>query len=227
MPIYNPRLTSINIAEAKRYAGLHKCGEFPYKMLENACDNALVLAQPQGSWECYPYLSDMATILAPAPLLLRANSIQKHLRGATQVIVMAATIGAVIEQSIAEHFTQGSYTAGLLLDAAATAAVETVADKVEAVIVQEAAKMGYATLPRFSPGYGDWNIIVQQEIVALAHGGAINIKTNEASMLIPRKSVTAVIGWVATDKNAGRQSLCGNMSCSSCSKQSCYARKES
>jgi cobalamin-dependent methionine synthase I len=47
---------------------------------------------------------------------------------------------------------------------------------------------------RYSPGYGDWNLDVQPEILATLDSGRIRLTSNISHILIPEKSVTAIIG---------------------------------
>jgi cobalamin-dependent methionine synthase I len=138
--------------------------------------------------------------------------------------MMAVTIGDPIETTITNHFGAGNYTAGLLLDAAATAAVESIADQVNHLIDSLAAKKGYATTWRFSPGYGDWNITIQQKILAALHAGTIGLTATESFMLQPRKSITAAIGL--RSKNCCQNSLPQTTSCVTCAQKTCLARKE-
>ena len=54
---------------------------------------------------------------------------------------------------------------------------------------------GYERTMRYSPGYGDWDLTVQAELLRLVGAEAISVTCTETSILQPRKSVTAVIGW--------------------------------
>jgi cobalamin-dependent methionine synthase I len=48
---------------------------------------------------------------------------------------------------------------------------------------------------RFSPGYGDWTLDNQPQVLQLAEAERIGITLTESNIMIPRKSVSAVIGW--------------------------------
>jgi hypothetical protein len=80
-------------------------------------------------------------------------------------------------------------------------------------------------LTRYSPGYGDWDITDQPHILALAGGEAIDVSVTPSCMLIPRKSVTAIIGLApGTDRPAPPN--CASGGCKTCSQINCLARKE-
>ncbi|MDR3560974.1 MAG: methionine synthase [Negativicutes bacterium] len=226
MPSYYPPLTQINKEETRRYAGLRENATFPEEMLEQACAEALLLVKPRGCWQQYRYEASTGSILAPTPLRLVGDTILKHLAGAAEIAVIAVSIGLELEDAVASHFKAGDYTAGLLLDAAGTAAVEAAADAVNGLISAQAARQGLHSLFRYSPGYGSWDITAQPQVLSLSDGHTIDISVTPSCMLLPRKSMTAVIGLQA----ANTQSIntgCLPDGCKNCSQINCLSRKES
>ena len=261
MPIYNSPVFSIDAAEARRYAGLQKA-DFSQQLIDDACTEAQLLLQPRGSWQIYDYddtrqiLHTDASSCAPLQnaggcqsyqdsqsiqphlpdtcITLRGDSIGRHLTGCCKVIVIAATVGEDIENQVTKSFEEGKYSFSVLLDAAATAAVEQVADAMEKTIQNDVKRLGLAMKWRFSPGYGDWPIQQQTEILDLAGGGKIGISLTESLMLMPRKSITAVIGLYYPDAEPDCTSHAENSGthapaekkhdCSRCSKLDCPAR---
>ncbi|VBB07490.1 Hypothetical protein LUCI_2739 [Lucifera butyrica] len=226
MPVYNVPITRINETETRRYAGLRDVANFPHTLLAQACLEAHSLIVPRGNWHTYPYDPEQGIIEASNLLVLSGQKIITHLRQASQVAVMAVTVGLKLEEAISKQFEQGNYTTGLLMDAAGTAAVEETADKISALIQQDASRIGYTSTSRFSPGYGDWDITVQPDILTLAGGYELDITVTETSMLQPRKSVTAIIGLIPYQGNI-QQVPCTVISCQECTQSSCMARKNS
>lgn len=225
MPTYNPIITCIDIEETRRYSGLATTRDFNEQLLLDACNEALILVRPRATWAVYKYDAANGIILAPTPIHLTGKNIKKHLSASLHVAVMAVTIGEVLETTISKYFSSGIYTAALLLDAAGTAAVETAADQASNIIQQQAEKQGFSSLWRFSPGYGDWNITVQPEILMLAQGSDIGIEVTDSCMLMPRKSITAIIGLEA-DLEARGLPPCKTKTCENCNQLNCLARKE-
>lgn len=226
MPIYNPVLKPLNLHEIRRYSGLDKYAEFPSHLLEEACTQAYLFAQPKASWQIYNYDATRATILAPQPLTLHAPKIINYLSQAVQIAVIALTIGPKLEAQVCDYFAQDQYTSGLLLDAAGTAAVEVAADQVCDFIKSQAAQQGYLALPRFSPGYGEWDISVQPLILDLANGHEIDLQVTSSCMLLPRKSITAVIGFTPNEAASHLSYLYEEVPCPQCSQINCLARKD-
>lgn len=226
MPIYNPALKPLNMSEIKRYSGLDRYTDFPAHLLDQACTESYILAQPQASWQTYDYDVTTATIMGLEPLTLQAPKIINYLAGAVQVVVLALTIGPKLETQVSEYFANGEYTSGLLLDAAGTAAVEVAADQVCEFIKGQAAQQGYLSLPRFSPGYGNWDITVQPLILKLANAHEINLIATDSCMLLPRKSITAVIGLTANQPNSNVGYMYQDTTCPQCPQINCLARKD-
>ncbi|MBQ7900373.1 MAG: vitamin B12 dependent methionine synthase, partial [Clostridia bacterium] len=68
----------------------------------------------------------------------------------------------------------------------------------ESLIVQEAADKGMHTNYRYSPGYGDFPIQAQLDIIpALNCEKKIGLTVTDSALMIPHKSVTAIIGVFA------------------------------
>lgn len=225
MPSYYPHLTTIDLEATKRYAGLGRKADFSTALLAEACTQAQLLSNPQGVWQLYAYDQDAHTVLADEPVVLTADSIIRHLTGAVEVAIMAVTVGFPLEQEVSNLFSQNHYTLGLLLDAAGTTAVEMACDAICNVIAQQAAQAGLAAGSRFSPGYGDWPLEIQSEILTLAAGAQISMSVTDTKMLVPRKSVTAIIGLYPYHHslNLSQQQ---ELPCDKCSQADCQARKE-
>jgi hypothetical protein len=221
MPIYTPSLLSVDAKETRRYAGLAKA-EFDEETIADACEECALLAAPRISWESYDYDCRRNVVHAEPTFIMEGNSIRKHLAGAERVVFLAATVGEAVEKAVTRHFDEGSYAYSVLLDAAATTAVEQTCDACEAMLRPQLAKEGFSMRWRFSPGYGDWDIHAQRSLLRLTKADTIGISLTESFMLQPRKSVTAVIGLVRGE--IGGEHL--PKGCDACPKLDCPARKE-
>ena len=128
-----------------------------------------------------------------------------------------------IEEAVTEHFSAGRYAYAVLLDAAATAAVEQVADAMEKTMRPAALRQGYTMRWRYSPGYGDWPLTEQPHLIRLSKAEEIGIHLTESLMLWPRKSITAIIGLAKKGTAAPKPSPSG---CAACAKTDCLARRQ-
>lgn len=220
MAIYNGRLPQLDLAELKRYAGLRHSEDFPDQYVKDAAVEVQLVAVPRGVYRSYEYDPETHTILSDPPLVLDTATIIKHLGNSPKVYVLAVTIGEGVEERSSALFKEGNYTLGLLVDAAATTAVEQVANQVNEIIDRLVKKEGLKPTWRFSPGYGNWPVEVQNEFAKIIGTEEIGLTVTDSSMLFPRKSVTAIIGCLPNG-----ETLDTKRGCTSCSQRDCASRK--
>ena len=224
MPVYNAPLLSIDAIEARRYAGLQKATDFDEGKILEACEDTRLLAKPRGIWEIYDYDCETQTINANPPCPLQGKKIGQHLAGCEKVIALAATVGEDIEEDITRRFSSGEYSSAVLMDAAATAAVEQLADGMEKAISPKMAAQGFLRKWRFSPGYGDWPLTQQPELIRLAKAEQIGVKLTTSMMLTPRKSITALIGLYRKQESSTAEY--SPKGCAACTQKNCPSRRK-
>ena len=153
-------------------------------------------------------------------LTLSGEDIHAHLSKAEKCAVMAVTLGLEVDKRIS-LYSKTDLTKGLIFDACAAAAVESLCDMVQGEIEAEAKSMGLEITTRYSPGYGDFSIEIQKEIAkVLKTYSRIGLSVNESSIMIPRKSVTAFIGIQREKCNEK------NHKCKDCKDKHCMFRKD-
>ena len=224
MPIYNAPLLSIDATEARRYAGLQKAVDFDEEKILEACEDTRLLAKPKGVWEIYDYDCETQTINANPTCKLQGKKIGQHLAGCEKVIALSATVGEDIEEDITRRFSSGEYSSAVLMDAAATAAVEQLADGMEKAISPKMAAQGFLLKWRFSPGYGDWPLEQQPELIRLAKAEQIGVSLTTSMMLTPRKSITAIIGLYRKQENSTAEHI--PKGCAACTQKNCPSRRK-
>ncbi len=117
---------------------------------------------------------------------------------------MAATIGSDPEKYLIRTGCE-TVADAMILDACFSACAENVCDNLEEDIREELAEKGLYLTGRFSPGYGDLPLGLQREILdVLNAGGRIGLTLSESGLMIPRKSVTAVLGVSETPRRGKR-----------------------
>ena len=123
---------------------------------------------------------------------ISAADIKKHLEGCHTAVMMCATIGSEIDKLI--RISQISDMArAVVLDSFASVAVEQVCQKVDEILAEKYSGK-YMTF-RFSPGYGDYPIEMQKEYLRILDAPRkIGLTTGDSCLLVPSKSVTAVLG---------------------------------
>lgn len=157
-------------------------------------------------------------VLKNVPDILKGNDISRHLDGCEKIVVFAATLTEKADKIIrAAQINDMPYA--VIFDRVANAAIEQVCDEIE----KEAIKSfpGYFQTWRFSPGYGDFPLEIQNELLKLIDAPKkIGLTLTDSLLLIPQKSVTAVFG-ISKNKIDKK-----NQSCNICNlRESCTFRK--
>lgn len=207
--------------EVLRYLGCRSEHVPPSLVLEMAEREILCAADliaPRavcGSW-AVGAVSGASVTLPAACLALRGKKIAAHLRQSVRVTLFAVTIGLALETAVQNMFTAGEYSRAVVLDAVGSAAAEAAAETVNRRVSAAAETAGFVTGSRFSPGYGDWDIGAQAEILAAVKAERIGITANTAAMLQPRKSVTAVVGWMPVGEDVRPGSGCRECEMAGC-----------
>ena len=133
-----------------------------------------------------------------------------HLKGCEEALLLGATLGSRVDAAI-RRLALGSVAEGAAAQAVAAALIESYCDEVQARFETG----GLAQRPRFSPGYGDWDLAEQKLLFPVLNcAKLIGLTLTEGCMMAPSKSVTAVIG-LSTDVQCvwNKCMICGNINC--------------
>ncbi|MGE5629464.1 MAG: vitamin B12 dependent-methionine synthase activation domain-containing protein [Caulobacteraceae bacterium] len=212
----------IDREEALRYMGYkgQKLDANVERLLDACIDEITEISKGSFTYEIFDIERvEEGLWLKGTTLILRGRDIDAHLSKSEKCAVMAVTLGLEIDRRIA-FYSKTDLTRSLIFDACATAAVESLCDEVQVEIEAKAKAMSLEITSRYSPGYGDLPIDHQREIArVLKVYERIGLSVNESSIMIPRKSVTAVIG-MQKDKCSTK-----NHDCRSCKDKNCIYRK--
>jgi hypothetical protein len=127
-----------------------------------------------------------------------------HLGPARYVIVMLCTIGPELEEH-ATRVMSNEMVRGLALEGAGSAATEALANSACRYFELEAATEGLQTSIPLNPGMIGWTVSEgQPQIFSLLEGAQIGISLTPADVMIPRKSLSMVLGLGPGMTNAGR-----------------------
>ncbi|MCD8309278.1 MAG: Vitamin B12 dependent methionine synthase activation subunit [Clostridia bacterium] len=119
-----------------------------------------------------------------------SHSLALNLKGCSKIALFAATVGAGVDRLIVKY-NKLSPARAVILQAMGAAAIETWCDDLNSQITRTYG----ATKPRFSCGYGDLPLAMQRDIFpALNVTKNLGITLTQGDLMIPSKSVTAIIG---------------------------------
>lgn len=187
-------LFELNINEILRYMGIppEKADLTTRALAENCAAQLRNAAKPRWAYRVCSTTPEEGGIRLNNGLLLPGQDIKTHLEGCTQAAVFCLTLSAGVDALIrrAEHQDMAWAYA---LDCCATAAVEDLCDQIELEL--QAMFPGCFFPFRYSPGYGDLPLSVQSDLLTLLDAPRrTGLTASSSSILIPRKSVTAILG---------------------------------
>lgn len=151
---------------------------------------------------------------------LPGSALGSHIKGAEAVRVFLVTIGGALEEQSRALMSKGDELRGYLFDCIGSIAVESMAEEAEKTLRREAAKKGLSVSMRFSPGYCGWPIEDQKKLDKLLDFSRAGVRLTENYMMVPLKSISAVVGIGPKGLFSGTKSPCA-----ACDKKDCNYRR--
>jgi hypothetical protein len=144
--------------------------------------------------------------------------IERQLCEADGVVVALCTIGGALEARVSAALADDAVLA-LALDGVGTAAVDALAGAVCGEVAAEAQARGWRATSPFSPGMMGWSLADgQDQVFSLVDAGSVGVTLTASRLMVPRKSVSMVIG-------IGPHVAPGGRSCDLCNmKETCRYR---
>ncbi len=127
-------------------------------------------------------------------IAFRSEVIARLLEQCEKAAVFLVTIGKQLEETASRLAEDGLILQATVLDAIGSVAVEKVADFVLSRVGEVACAQGLSISQRFSPGYCDWDISQQKIVFWAVNGASVGIHLTEGCLMIPRKSISGIIG---------------------------------
>lgn len=151
-------------------------------------------------------LEQEKVILQDTSCNIQSKDLVKLLAHSNRCVLMAATLGMEVDKQISLKQKIDMLEA-VILDACASVLIDKVCDEAEVEIVEQLKENEFLTM-RFSPGYGDVPLETSSELLELLMATKkIGLSLTKSHMLVPTKSVTAIIG--ISNQKENRQKSCG------------------
>lgn len=175
---------------------------------------------PKNVYESFPLVIENGCAVF-AGLEVRSSDLIRNLKDSTRITMLAVTIGHGVDKLIRRAEVSDMLDAAIF-QAAGAAMAESYIDTVNEQIRQEAKAEGYSLRPRFSPGYGDLPLSMQTDFERiLKMSRNCGIALTDTYLMVPSKSVTALIGMTLSTEDA-----CSVTGCETCNlASSCEFKK--
>ncbi len=185
------KLTQLNDNEILMYLG-YRDQELDPKLQDQieSCKEAVIKAsQPRMVYMHVPVSAGRI-----AGTAFESQDLKDLLSECHEAVLLAVTLGSGLEQRLMRAEVMNMADA-LIMDACASTAVENVCDHFQEDLETDLKTQGLYITDRFSPGYGDLSIEVQNHLCEMLNTSRrIGLTVTGSHLLVPRKSVTAIIG---------------------------------
>lgn len=206
--------------ETLRYLGYHgqEIEEQTAQMIEEAAAELEHSSMPKSIYREYGCEVGADTVRLGG-LEIKSRNLAVNLKGCERAVLLAATIGRGADFMI-KKYSVSNMAKAAVVQAAGAACIESYVDELQDMIRVDAKKRGLYLRPRFSPGYGDFALDYQRDIFQILEcSKRIGVMLTEGNLMMPSKSVTAVIGLTTKE-----QESCHMEKCSLCAKEDCVFR---
>lgn len=162
---------------------------------ERALAEAVPLLQPRVSYQrlAVERLTHERVALADGNVL-SGPLVAQHLASASDVVVLVCTIGPALETR-ADEVMAGDMLYGLALDGVGSAAAEALAEAACHYFEKQAVDQGWRASVPISPGMVGWPVGEgQQQVFRVLSATDNGVTLTTTGMMVPRKSLSMVIG---------------------------------
>lgn len=207
--------------EAIRYLGYgkHAVDERTLALISDSFRNLEETAGRKSIYRIFDFNQTADDKFTIGRAVIQSSSLGRNLKGCRKIILFGATLGTGVDRLI----TRTSLTdmaGAVVLQACAAALLEEYCDKCQTEIGRQLEGEGLHLRPRFSPGYGDFDIQFQAPLMQMLDcAKTIGLTMTDSYMMTPTKSVTAVIGVSDTAEK------CHIKGCEVCEKIDCIYRR--
>ena len=192
------------------------------KLVNDYIENYHHLVEPAYSWTFREIEAvERDKVILGESAVLESRVMANLCKRCDKAAVFIVTIGNYLEDMVAYLSDNGVVLQATVLDTIGSAAAEQMAALIEDRIKSIAEMSGQCISRRFSPGYCDWNVKQQEILFRILKDDPAGVTLTEECLMLPRKSVSGIIGIGDTENGVESYNPCGT-----CVKTECPGRRE-
>lgn len=178
--------TDVPLTDALKYMGVKGDAPEITSLAEIMLPQLRSVSSPKACYAEYPVVRDGETVKIGS-IVSNSIALRKNLSGCDRAVIFAATVGVGVDRLLSTY-SRTEPSKAVIISALGSAMIESICDEV-------CCRFGKCIRPRFSPGYGGFDLSAQREIAdILETEKRIGLYITDSMMMIPEKSVTAVVG---------------------------------
>lgn len=207
--------------EAVRYLGYGRnaADEKTLALIKEGFAQLERIVSPKSVWRIFDMEQTEDGRIIIGNMEIKSNSLGRNMKGCVKAVLFGATLGAGTDRLIARA-SLSDMAQAVVLQSCAAVLLEEYCDERQLAIGAEMEKEGLYLRPRFSPGYGDFDIAHQAALMRMLDcAKTIGLTMTDSFMMTPTKSVTALIGASPVKER------CPVAGCEACEKTDCEYRR--
>ena len=189
----------INRRELYIYSGYRKKEDKPDEAIETLIDECLAelkeVAEPKAVLLTEEIHRTSDKDFSIGDLSISSEALAKNLLGCKDAILVGATLSTSVDLLL-HRYSKLAITKSVLMQASAAAYIEAYLDAIMVLVREELKPLSLTLRPRFSPGFADFTTEYQAAFLETINARrylGISL-SGDSDMLVPTKSVTAVMG---------------------------------
>lgn len=213
--------TKLDRREILRYMGVPANSKSLDLLIDRAEKEVIAAARPKHVYKHIDITVDQSgNAVTLAGTEIESRDLAGHLKGCCEGFLLACTLGVGVDMLV-KRYSLTELSMLPVVQAVAAAYTEYCTDAAQQELEEYASQHGLYLRPRYSPGYGDFQLSCQRLICdVLQVSKKIGVSLTDSFLMVPFKSVTAVIG-LSEDP-----SQCHINKCMVCTAENCPFRKE-
>ena len=193
--MFEPRFTALNMNEILKYLGFRgqELTEEIAVQIKRCTQEVLHAATPRLTYR-QAAIEDGCVL----GVTFAGKDIPQMLAPCEEAVLFGATLGPGVERLMMRYEVTNAADS-VIMDACASTAIENICNNFESDMRNAVEAEGRYLTDRFSPGYGDLPIAEQPKFFALLDmQRRIGVSLTSTFIMVPRKSVTAIMGVART-----------------------------
>lgn len=207
--------------EAVRYLGYGNCAvdDKTLQMIEASFKGLESIAEKKSIYRIFEVKGIGENTFSIGKMVIQSKNLQTNLKDCKEVVLFGATLGSEVDRQI-RKLELIDMSKAVVWQACAATYLEEYCDEIQVQIEKKMNAEGKYIRPRFSPGYGDFSILHQKDLLTMLETPKqIGLAMTDGYMLTPTKSVTAVMGISKTKER------CHKKGCEACDREDCTYRR--
>jgi hypothetical protein len=140
--------------------------------------------------------------------ILNGSIFSQGMSTAEELAVAVCTIGSNLEKRVSGYFQSNEPLRGVLLDGIGSAAIDLLARETRRLVTEKASARDYQASSPLNPGMSGFPISGQWQLFQLVPAEKIGVSLTSSGVMVPRKSISLVIGIGTQMKSWTQKEVC-------------------